>query len=341
MKADLRLNRRRTAEMYRQVGGETFSQSGFSYEAWVRATRWAEIYTDAGPEQVFVEPTNACSGQCFGCPNPSMQRARESLAVDRFQRVAEAWSLLDCRWVFSGLGEPLLNTDLPDFIRRVGSWHTMLITSVLVDPPEGFPWDQLDLVSLTADALEEKRFSQLRPGCSWSKVSRLLEFFVAAKQASPEAFPEIGVTLMKSSENADLDAAFLSYWRQVSKPPFRNEFGEFPLGAPCDKVQWFQIKGPSDFLGTIPYPGSIRYTPLKRRACLHGLTGFSLHSNGTIALCPFDVEGRWPLGHLGQQSPEEIWTSPQAKELRRQLLTGDYHDPWPCSSCQDWYHSSV
>jgi len=336
---DLRLISPRIREVFIKTSGENFSSPRFNYNEWIKNSGWEQIYTDSGPRVIVVEPTNECSGNCLFCPQSTHARPRGQMEPAIFSLIHEDLATLtDLRWVFSGLGEPLLNTHLSTMLRMTENRHSLLKTSLNHDPGPNFPWQALDQVSLSVDALEKSLFQKLRPGCSWEAIENFLIASYELKKADPDGRPEIGVTFLKHKSNAACGLAFLQYWKKVCSPIFRDHFFRWPFDLPPEKVQWFQILGVSDFLGQIPFMGETRYCPLKRRPCLHALLNLHILWDGTASLCPYDYEGKWSLGKIGDATPMQIWQSDKAKNIRKQHLAMSFEENHPCVNCQDWYH---
>ena len=325
------------------VIGSDASESGpggrhFRYEEWVNRKPWAEVFADQGPQVVRVEPTSQCGASCQACPHGTLNRPSGCMAQETWTSLVQGLGNTGCRWELSGMGEPFLHPKLGMMISDLRHVHATLVTSLQREIPTDFPFSALDQLSLSVDALEATRFQAIRAGCSWDLLVQFIDRFAEQKAKAPEDWPELGVTLMKHFGNADLDLSFLNYWKKVVTPVFRTDFFQWPLEEPPAKVQWFQIRGASDYLSRQTYPAKIRYTPMKRRACLHALLGMNVLWDGRVTICPFDVDGKWVVGDLTRQEPLEIWRSEQARAFRREHLNHSWSDKWPCASCQDWYH---
>ncbi|MFZ2956828.1 MAG: radical SAM/SPASM domain-containing protein [Candidatus Ozemobacteraceae bacterium] len=340
--ADLRLNRERVAHVFAEAGGQDFAEPGFQYGRWIRGRDWQRVYTDYAPETVRLEPTNTCRGGCAGCPQAAMKRPPSFLDGHVFDRVAQDFvPVSDCRWILSGMGEPLLHAGLPAFLERLRGRPVRLETSLSEEMGRDFPWSALTQVRLSVDALERTGYEILRPNCSWEHIERFISEAAARKAKRPDDEPDVGVSLVKHVGTDAFALPFLRYWKQVCTPIFRKHFFTWPISSEPDKVQWFQILGASDYFGTIPRPGAVRYTPLNRRTCLHGTLGFHVLSDGRVTMCPFDIEGRWAFGSMAGEGGAEaldIWHGSAARAFREMHLTGQFEDSWPCGACQDWYH---
>jgi len=184
--ADLRLNSERALHTISGSITDDFVKPGFSYENWLNCSGWETRWCDFAPLIVNVEPANICNASCVGCIYPAMQRPKIIMTPEIFGRVREAFVPGDdCRWVFSGCGEPLLNPFMADMATSVADFSAMLITSLQKLPPEGFPIAAFDQIRISVDALAEEDFLKRRPGCSWKNVESFLNFARVGKAAAP------------------------------------------------------------------------------------------------------------------------------------------------------------
>ena len=75
------------------------------------------------PRSIYIEPTSRCNELCQQCPRTLLSREDDrDLSFDHFRYIVDQFPVLE-RVVLHGLGEPLLNKDLPrmilNHIRRV------------------------------------------------------------------------------------------------------------------------------------------------------------------------------------------------------------------------------
>ena len=71
----------------------------------------------SGPKVIFIEVTNRCNLVCQTCPRTYFQREPlKSLSLTEFISIAEQFPQMQ-RVLLHGIGEPLLNHDLPQIIR--------------------------------------------------------------------------------------------------------------------------------------------------------------------------------------------------------------------------------
>jgi len=338
--ADLRLTCERVSRTLDARGGDAFATPGFEYLDWISTSGWEEVYLDQGPLTAWVEPSSVCAGSCLHCPQPHLRRPHGLMSPETFETITSKIHHVEgLRWVFSGMGEPLANPGLGAMVERVKDRHVTIHTSLNAGLHDAFPWEHVDLVRISVDALDAEQFHAMRPGCSWEAVERFLAAEAARKAEAPGRRPEIGVSFLKHRENEAAAGPFISYWKRVCTPVFRKNFFVWPTDAPPQKVQWYQILGAAEFLGCVEYAGMVRYEPLNRRPCLHALLGIYILQDGSIARCPFDIEGAHGWGNLGSmKSFEEAWSGDAWRRFRREHLELSLSEGSPCRRCQDWYH---
>ncbi len=65
--------------------------------------------------------------------------------------------------------------------------------------------------------------------------------------------------------------------------------------------------------------------------CINVQNRVQVDADGTVTPCAYATDDDLVLGRLGEQSLDEIWNGPNARDLRRGMLTWDY--PSLCKSC--------
>jgi radical SAM protein with 4Fe4S-binding SPASM domain len=337
---DLRLNSKRNRQMYDRVFTQDFASPDFSYENWLSESAWEKYYLEPGPSQINVEPSALCQAQCFACPKNELKRKGGLMPFATFKQLFEGLNEPEeCRFVFSGIGEPLLNPALTDMISYSARSSSMLITSLQRNFPDNFSFSGLDQIRLSVDALESKGFEQKRPGCSWKNIESFISFASSRKCENPDEFPEVGVSLVKHGLNAKDALAFINYWKKVTTPVFNEWFFRWPFDTASDKIAWFQILGENSFLNKLNKTSEIDFTPVRRRPCRHALLSVNIFWDGRVSFCPFDVDATAVIGNVNETSLGEIWNSDHARELRdTHLNLREEKMPEICARCQDWYH---
>jgi len=339
LSVDLRLNSARAWQTIKKHLKAGSNNSDFSYAQWLMNSGWEQTYTDTAPLQINVEPVSGCEAGCFNCAANVDSRDQKFLELQKLQLAAdELDELRDSRWVFAGTGEPLKHPEIAQMAKAVSRYNSMLVTSLMVLPSEGFPMGALDQIRISIDALEPDGFALSRPGCSWQNVEGFLATARELKQTAPDRFPELGVTFLRQANNENRQQAFLSYWKQVVKPIFKDNFFKWPFEAPVDPVQWYQITGESEQASEKGRTAVVDFTPVKRRVCRHAMLSTTILADGRVTICPFDYSGRFAMGSLNDSSLMEIWLSDHYRDFRAGHLEMKWSDNLPCAKCRDWYH---
>jgi radical SAM protein with 4Fe4S-binding SPASM domain len=134
---------------------------------------------NALPEELYVEVTNRCNSHCQTCP-----RTFEALEPPRDLTLGEFRSLVDQvpllrRVALHGVGEPLLNRDLPTMIatlkQRPDVPHVLLNSNAIrLTPPLRAALIEagLDELRISTDAAQRERYALIRGVDAFDRVVR-------------------------------------------------------------------------------------------------------------------------------------------------------------------------
>src|SRR5437773_12266571 len=79
------------------------------------------------PRSIYIEPTSRCNELCQQCPRTLLSREVDrNLSFDDFRSIVDQFPELE-RVVLHGLGEPLLNKELPRMIRYLTASGTYVL----------------------------------------------------------------------------------------------------------------------------------------------------------------------------------------------------------------------
>ncbi len=79
------------------------------------------------PRSIYIEPTSRCNELCQQCPRTLLSREDDrDLSFENFRFIVDQFPVLD-RVVLHGLGEPLLNKDLPRMISYLKARGTYVL----------------------------------------------------------------------------------------------------------------------------------------------------------------------------------------------------------------------
>jgi len=169
------------------------------------------------PSKLFVETTTSCNLGCFMCVKQTGKCAitEGDMSPATFTALEPAFAHLDAL-ILNGIGEPLLNPRLEDYIRRARElmpaegWigfqsNGLLLTNerarALLDAG-------LDKICISVDAVTPEMLRRVREGAEISNIGNALQALAKAKFSTGKAEFKIGIefVLMRSniSELPDL-----------------------------------------------------------------------------------------------------------------------------------------
>lgn len=153
---------------------------------------------EAAPRNVFIEVSNRCNLACGTCVRAFTQYEPErDLALGEFEDIAAQFSHME-RAVLHGLGEPLLNRDLPAMIRFLkGRGVTVLFNSngtLLNEAWQGeLVRSGLDEFRLSLDTPDSEEYARIRGRPLFDRVVENLEGLVSTKRRLGADTPRISI----------------------------------------------------------------------------------------------------------------------------------------------------
>jgi MoaA/NifB/PqqE/SkfB family radical SAM enzyme len=164
------------------------------------------------PKQFYIEVTNRCNSLCKSCPLTYDHflpwEPKHHLGWDEFRHIVDQAPVIE-RAVLHGIGEPLLNPDLPRMVTHLKSRgaHVLFNTNaVLLDEARGDALTEagLDELRISLDALTADLYHKLR---GIDKLPRILSNIRAfakrrrERRASEAKQPAISLWFVGMQEN--------------------------------------------------------------------------------------------------------------------------------------------
>ena len=115
----------------------TDSQLAPATAAYITSTRTYMTTTSIAnlPRSIYIEPTSRCNEFCQQCPRTLLSREDDrDLSFDKFRYIVDQFPVLE-RVVLHGLGEPLLNKELPRMVRYLKDRGTSCSTPMVLPSP--------------------------------------------------------------------------------------------------------------------------------------------------------------------------------------------------------------
>lgn len=132
------------------------------------------------PKQLYIEVTNRCNSLCKSCPltydHYLPWEAKHHLSWDEFRQIVDQVPVIE-RAVLHGIGEPLLNPDLPRIVAHLKSRGARVLfntNAVLLDATRGDAMVEagLDELRVSLDAITPALYNELR---GIDKLPRILD----------------------------------------------------------------------------------------------------------------------------------------------------------------------
>jgi MoaA/NifB/PqqE/SkfB family radical SAM enzyme len=326
---------------------------------------------DLSPSVVFIEVTNRCNLLCETCPRTYFQREPlKSLSLKEFITIAEQFPQMQ-RVLLHGIGEPLLNRELPEIIRYLKGRNVEVIINsngTLLTPE----WQKnliesgLDQYRCSIDGATDETYARIRGAALLPKLRKGLEGLVKTKERLGAITPHISIWCVATRENlqelpdllrlaASLRVPEVYMQRMVffAKSPDqqygmarddlaifgKDDDAEERIIEECTKLSAelginFLASGARDPINSFAAARPADFAPWQ--ACMRPWTTAYVTASGNCLPCcisPFATNDYESLilGNLFEHPFHEIWNEPLYQKFRTDLLSDHPHQA--CASC--------
>jgi radical SAM protein with 4Fe4S-binding SPASM domain len=315
------------------------------------------------PAELYIETTNRCNLRCKTCPQFfGMQEAFSDLTAERVERILGQFPGVR-RVVLHGIGEPLLNRDLPRIIGLVKARgaHTLFNTNGLLlrwRAAEALVRAGLDEVRVSIDSASPETYRVVLGADGFGRIIDNLRALNAVKRRLASASPRVSLWITGMRANVlelpslvrvahevgvkDVYLQRLVYSGRglaVSEQALFGAAAEPELAAVREAEELagalgVALRGSGEASAGASVAGDANQAAY--RACRRPWTLTYVTANGNVLPCciaPFTgahYDGI-VLGNIFEQSAEEIWNGPRYRRWRRAMLQGT--PPEACARC--------
>ena len=158
------------------------------------------------PRSIYIEPTSRCNELCQQCPRTLLSREEDcDLTFERFRYIVDQFPALD-RVVLHGLGEPLLNKELPQMIRYLKERGTYVLfnsNGILLNAKRGQALIDagLDEYRLSMDGSTRETYARVRGVDAFEKIWRNVRAFITMQREQQAAKPAVSLWFTAMREN--------------------------------------------------------------------------------------------------------------------------------------------
>jgi len=323
------------------------------------------------PTQVYLEVTNYCNSRCVSCPltydHFLPYEPKHHLSWENFRRIMDQFPRLD-RVVLHGIGEPLLNKELPRFVSYLKERDAYVIfntNAILLNQKRGDALSAagLDELRVSLDAITSELYAQLRGvdrlpqvinnlkafvtrhgGCQSPRVSlwwvamqaNLLQLPDFVRLAAQIGIPEVylqRLVYFGGGERIGEDTTMKA--EQSLYASLEQQQAEIIQACEKQAVELgleFRASGAATPSESVSAKG-----PYPWQGCFRPWVLMYITANGTALPCcisPFATQdyAQIILGNVIQQPVSEVWNGDKYQALRSAVLS-ESPKPWPCQYC--------
>ena len=273
------------------------------------------------PEEVDIEITSSCDADCIMCPRRRMRRSPGPMPMPLFQKIVDEAVAIGVRdLVLNGYGEISTLRTARDYLAYIR--HRSRSIRIIVNT-NGMRMDEeiasafvdhgVDVMNIAIDGATAETYEKIRKELKLQVVEANVRRLIELRNLSKRNRPFIMVHMIHMAENAHETDQFLRKWTGVA-----DQAG---------------IAGMVSRIGSVPM--TIHGRRLDSFPCFLLWRQLPVLSDGTVALCCDDWDGRGALGNLYTQSIREIWRSQQRQVLRKLHLEGRQGEIDLCRACHE------
>ncbi len=323
------------------------------------------------PRVVFIEVTNRCNLLCETCPRTFFTREPiRSLRFDEFVAIADQFPAMQ-RAVLHGIGEPLLNRELPQIIAHLKQRDVEVLfnsNGTLLTPAwqEALVRSGLDEFRCSIDGAEPETYARIRGANLLHKIEEGLAGLMRTKARLQASSPRVSIWCVATKENLrempdlvrtaarlGVPEVYLQRMVYFGREPedqygmARDELAIFgkdadyqdEIIAECEILSAelgidFRAAGARDPRNSLAAAREADFHPWQ--ACLRPWTTAYVTANGNCLTCcisPFTTNDYESLilGNLFERPFSEIWNDHLYYQFRSDFFTDRPHKA--CASC--------
>lgn len=158
------------------------------------------------PRSLYIEPTSRCNELCQQCPRTLLSREEDrDLSFDEFRYIVDQFPVLE-RVVLHGLGEPLLNKELPrmiSYLKARGTYVLFNSNGILLNEKRGQALidSGLDEYRLSMDGATREMYARVRGVDAFDKIWRNIRNFIAMQKEQNASNPAVSLWFTAMKEN--------------------------------------------------------------------------------------------------------------------------------------------
>ncbi len=319
------------------------------------------------PRSIYIEPTSRCNEFCQQCPRTLLTREDDrDLSYDNFRYIVDQFPVLE-RVVLHGLGEPLLNKELPrmiSYLKERGTYVLFNSNGIALTEKRGQALIDagLDEYRLSMDGSSRETYAHVRGVDAFDKIWRNIRAFTTKQRALDVNKPAVSLWFTAMRENLHELPGLITLASEAGiKEVHMQRLVYFEEGLAASEQSLFRSASQEelDVVRTseqlclehgITFSAAGTATPIDSltrdfgerpwSGCRRPYTLTYITSSGNILSCCFAPFGHKSareykeervLGNIFEESIADIWQGERYQEFRRAF---ESHQPAKhCSQC--------
>jgi len=306
------------------------------------------IVKQSAPISLYIDPSFGCNLKCPHCISENLRAKRfmrPVLKEEMLEHILSVFGENIIKVTFALWGEPLLNTKLEQYVRRMKDHHIYVEMSTNLSVPlsdariDHIMAAGFDAMRLSIDGATQENYEKYRVGGSLDLALGNLRRMAEAKRRLGLSAPELGWQFLIWPWNEhEVDAA-----RTLANENGADSFRAFP-GHPWKVDLQGRERLPED--DAVPVKDQLARRAADRRQDLrqnrHAVGcdfldhTIAINSDGAIHPCCYVVEQKDTFGNVADCDRTNAFNLPPILNLRR-FVKGLSHDsrngPSPCANC--------
>jgi radical SAM protein with 4Fe4S-binding SPASM domain len=286
------------------------------------------------PFVVFLDPCGACNFTCKFCPcNNSdfkMAERHERMSMELFNKILEDLEEFPDRAKvinLYGFGEPLLHSNYIEMateIKKRGICRELRCTTngymLSPDINKNLVESGIDMIRISIEALNERDYQEI---CGVRlNFEKLIENIKNLYEISRGTGTKVSVkTLNIALQDDEAANRFYDIFEPISDYTYIQDttqaWAEFEAYVPEGNYESGNIGDMKD----------------EDKICSFGLTTMTIHSNGSVGVCPQDWKFATEYGNVKEHSLSELWHSEKLRDFCIAHLMGNRKKIPYCRDC--------
>jgi len=281
------------------------------------------------PLMVILDVCNVCNLECIHCPHVTLKKEKSYkptfLKWGWFEKIArEVGKHPGTLLRYASDGESLLHPRFVDMVtygHRAGARPQNLTTNgYLLDAENSRALLKagIDVIDVSLDALRKETYERVRRKSNFHRVMSNVHKLIELKdQINPQT--KIMVSIVDQPEVVDEIDSFVDYWTPLLDRVLVRRF--------CNVLGLVKTTEAGEALAQGRYP------------CPQFWKRVTITCSGHFRFCVEDWCNQSIVGHIENNSIEEIWKGETYERLRQLHREGRYEEIPLCKDCTDWQAS--